>query len=302
MDRIVHVSGWYDHEQLESDLLQLQEQFPCISVESIGTSVTGKDIKAVTIGHGSKKIHYNAAIHANEWVSAALLMTFLEDYAESVSSNTLLSECSGHELLQASTLYAVPMVNPDGVELVLKGADVFPHRRDQLIEWNAGQWDFAQWKANIHGVDLNDQFPAFWEVEHSRRAEAGAGPRDYGGVAPLTEPESIALATYTESHRFDLVMALHTQGREIYWNYRDYEPPDSEHIAELFADQSGYRAIKLYDSDAGYKDWFIQTFRKPGFTVEIGYGVNPLPITQFQAYYQEVLPILEKGLYVLGQK
>ncbi len=319
LDRIVQVADGYDHEQLESDLQQLQAQYPLVHTEPIGVSVTGRKIWSVRIGDGPRRVHYNAACHANEWITTPLLMTFLEDYAQSINENALLNERSGPELRQLTTLFAVPMANPDGVELVQHGAASFPSMGEQLLAWNGGCDAFSQWKSNIRGVDLNDQYPAGWEVERQRRAagsdEAGAaglllplapastpGPRDYGGHAPLTEPESVALAAYTWLHRFDLVMSLHSQGREIYWNYRDYEPPEALELAERLAAQSGYRAVKLSDSDAGYKDWFIQEFRRPGFTVEIGYGVNPLPIEQFQALYQEVLPILEMGLFALDSK
>ena len=46
------------------------------------------------------------------------------------------------------------------------------------------------------------------------------------------------------------------------------------------------------------KDWFIQEFRKPGFTIELGLGVNPLPISQFDEIYRESLGIFLAGLYI----
>ncbi len=77
-------------------------------------------------------------------------------------------------------------------------------------------------------------------------------------------------------------MSLHSQGGEIYWNYRGYEPPESKELAARLAAASGYRAVELTGSDAGYKDWFIQRFRKPGFTVELGIGKNPLPLADYE--------------------
>ena len=43
---------------------------------------------------------------------------------------------------------------------------------------------------------------------------------------------------------------------------------------------------------AGYKDWFIQEFHRPGYTIEVGQGVNPLPLDQFDTIYRDNLPIL----------
>ena len=48
-------------------------------------------------------------------------------------------------------------------------------------------------------------------------------------------------------------------------------------------------------SFAGYKDWFIQDFNKPGYTIEAGLGENPLPISQFEQIYNDNLGILVLG-------
>jgi g-D-glutamyl-meso-diaminopimelate peptidase len=37
----------------------------------------------------------------------------------------------------------------------------------------------------------------------------------------------------------------------------------------------------------GYKDWFIQDYKKPGYTIEVGKGINPLPIEQFNKIYDD---------------
>jgi g-D-glutamyl-meso-diaminopimelate peptidase len=286
----------YGYWTLCNELTRLGKLYPFLCMQSIGHSVMGKNIPAVGIGYGAREIHYNASFHANEWITTPLLMQFLEDISFGYARGTAWRGCNIRRLLSESTIWLVPMVNPDGVELVLQGVTADHPYGDILLHWNDGSPDFRNWKANVRGVDLNDQFPAHWEEEAARRGQLGPGERDYGGEAPLTEPEAVAMANFTESHSFDLVMALHTQGQEIYWNYRDYEPPESEAYVERLALVSGYKAVKLTGSDAGYKDWFIQHFRRPGFTVEVGYGVNPLPIETFAALYEEIAPILLEGL------
>ena len=47
---------------------------------------------------------------------------------------------------------------------------------------------------------------------------------------------------------------------------------------------------------AGYKDWFIQDFNRPGYTIEAGLGENPLPLSQFDTIYRENLGILTLGM------
>lgn len=188
------------------------------------------------------------------------------------------------------------MVNPDGVDLVLNGPPTNETVRTNVIEWNNGSTDFSGWKANINGVDLNDQFPAGWEIERERNRKT-PGPRDYGGESPLSQPESIAMAKLTREMDFARVLAFHTQGQEIYWGFQGLEPPESEQLVNEFARVSGYKAVQTIDSYAGYKDWFIQDWRRPGFTVELGRGTNPLPLGQFDEIYEEALGIFLVAIY-----
>ncbi|MGG5255061.1 hypothetical protein ACQYAD_16640 [Neobacillus sp. SM06] len=98
----------------------------------------------------------------------------------------------------------------------------------------------------------------------------------------MTEPESIAMANLAANSNFDRLLAFHTQGEEFYWGYEGLEPPESALIAKEFERVSGYKAIQYVDSHAGYKDWFIQEFRRPGFTIELGKGINPLPLSHLE--------------------
>ena len=49
-------------------------------------------------------------------------------------------------------------------------------------------------------------------------------------------------------------------------------------------------------SHGGFKDWFIESFGRPGFTIEIGRGENPLPISDFDEIYKKLAPALALAL------
>ena len=74
----------------------------------------------------------------------------------------------------------------------------------------------------------------------------------------------------------------------------NYEVPGAETLGQLMADASGYTLAEVpyASSFAGYKDWFIQNFRRPGYTIEVGIGENPLPLSQFDEIYQDNFPIM----------
>ena len=150
------------------------------------------------------------------------------------------------------------------------------------------------------GVDLNLQFPAGWEqakeIKYSQGFDKPA-PRDFVGFGPLTEPEALSIYNFTLMHDFRLVIAYHTQGQEIYWQFQNYNPPDSLTIGQQLSNASGYRLSETpYNSSfAGYKDWFIQNYNRPGYTIEAGIGENPLPISQFDEIYNDNIGILILG-------
>lgn len=149
-------------------------------------------------------------------------------------------------------------------------------------------------------MDLNLQFPASWEVAKEIKYAQGfnrPAPRDFVGFGPLTEPEVLAIYNFTLSHNFSLIIAYHTQGQEIYWNFQNINPPRGYEIGTHFANSSGYLLTEVpYNSSfAGFKDWFIQTYYRPGYTIEAGIGENPLSISQFDEIYRDNLGILILG-------
>lgn len=288
---------------LEFCVMGLRARYPFLQTGQMGRSVMGKPLYYLSIGSGPNEVFYNASHHANEWITSPLLMKFLENYCRSYALNAGLLPTSATELYSASTLYLAPMVDPDGVDLVtglLNSGRYYNNAR--ALSQNYPTIPFPSgWKANINGIDLNLQYPAGWENAREIKFEQGftsPGPRDYVGSAPLVAQESRAVYDFTLSHDFTLTLSYHSQGRVIYWKYLDYLPPMSEEIAQRFGQLSGYAVEETpYASGyAGYKDWFISYYYRPGYTIEVGLGTSPLPLSQFDGIYAENLGILTYGL------
>ena len=113
-------------------------------------------------------------------------------------------------------------------------------------------------------------------------------------IGPLTEPESLALYNYTLAHDFKLILSYHTQGEIIYWRYLEFEPVGAEELGKEFARISTYTLDdeKETNSYAGYRDWYISKYNRPGYTFETGMGQNPLPISQFEKIYKDNVGVL----------
>ena len=282
----------------------LGARYPFLQQGRIGTSVMGKSLYSVAIGQGRKQVGYNASHHANEWITTPVLLKFLERYAAAYVTGGSVGGTPARTLYNTTTLYLVPLVNPDGVDLVtgaLKPGDSYYEQARAFAAFYPAIPFPSGWKANISGVDLNLGYPAEWERARSIKFSQGytrPGPRDYVGTAPLAEPENRAMARFTRAHDFRLTLSYHTQGRVIFWKFLDYEPEGSRQIAEAFSEVSGYLVEETpYSSGfAGYKDWFIQSYNLPGYTIEAGLGENPLPISQFPDIYRENEGILTLGM------
>ena len=106
------------------------------------------------------------------------------------------------------------------------------------------------------------------------------------------------MAEITAQIKPRLTLSYHSQGEVIYWKFLDLEPAGAEAIGRRFARVSGYTLedTPFASGFGGYKDWFILTYDRPGYTVEVGQGTNPLPLADFDSIYEKNLGILTLGL------
>ena len=287
--------------RVEEYLNQLGRAYPFLEIEQLARSAYGRPIWAVTIGEGERRVLYSAAHHANEWLTATVLLKFIEDYAAALQNDGQIGGIQARALYQTASISLIPLVNPDGVDLVTGAATEDEREQARELSEFYPNIPFPEgWKANLLGVDLNLQYPAGWLMAREIKFSQGytrPGPRDFVGRAPLSQIEAQALSDFTQRMDPALVIAWHSQGQVIYWQYGGIEVPGARELAERFAAVSGYRLEDTpYNSSfAGYKDWFIQSYRRPGFTIEVGTGENPLPVDQFDEIYRASLPILLEG-------
>ena len=287
-------------EHCDGMIRELVQTYPFCRTEIIGTTAFGRRLRTLVIGNGPRKVFYSAAHHANEWLTSLVLLKFGEELAAAIAQNGEIWGVPANLIAKNATIHMVPMVDPDGVDLVtgvIPSGSLSYETARSLSDRNPAIPFPDGWKANLLGVDLNLNYPAGWlrarEIKFSQ-GYTRPGPRDYVGRAPLDQLESRALARYTEELDPLLVLAYHSQGEVIYWQFEDVEVPGARALGEEFARVSGYSLEDTpYESSfAGFKDWFIREFRRPGYTIEVGQGENPLPLRQFDKIYRDNLGIL----------
>ena len=266
----------YDYNELQKDISKIAKRYPFIQIETIGSSINCRDIYALRLGSGEKEVFYNGTHHALEWITSKLLMRFVFDYCKAYIKGTRIKGYDIRKLFHSVSIYIVPMVNPDGIE---------------IAKYN------SKWQANARGVDLNHNYDASWKEGFDIAKTMGygrPGATKYSGRCPESEPETRAVANFTRSKSFEYVIAFHSQGEVIYWKYGDALPPESEALALMLSSASGYALDETEGvaSYSGYKDWFMDKFNRPGFTVEVGMGINPLPLSQFDVIYNDILEML----------
>ena len=297
-------------ESCDRMIREIVQTYPFCRSERLTSTAFQRPVQTLVIGQGPRKVIYSASHHANEWITTLVLLKFAEELAAAIQAGGRIFGRDAKEISDAATIYMVPMVDPDGVDLVVGaiGPGDIQYDLAQRLAQDYPSIPFPDgWKANLLGVDLNLQYPAGWLQAREIKFSQGftrPGPRDYVGRAPLNQFESQAMAGYTEFIDPELVLAYHAQGKEIYWQFQDIEVPGARELGEEFARVSGYTLTEApYNSSfAGYKDWFIQRFRRPGYTIEVGEGINPLPIDQFDQIYRDNLGILVTAALGLPEK
>ncbi|VEF49621.1 peptidase M14 carboxypeptidase A [Bacillus freudenreichii] len=291
----------YSYSHMAVDMASLQKAYPdLIKYKVVGKSEYGRNIYAVSLGKGKPTAFINGSHHAREWLTTNLNMYMIEQYAKAYEKNTKIQGYDVRKVLNETTIWFMPMVNPDGVTLQQQGLKAFPKSTHaSLIVMNNGSSNFKRWKANAKGVDLNRQYDAGWATIAGSPGRPSY--KNYKGKAPATAAEVKAVLKLDAEIDPEIAVAYHTSGKILYWNYKQTGAAyNRDHaMAKTIGKMTGYGLVypKSTPSGGGYTDWFIQARKRPGFTPEISkyyYETSP-PLSEFSGAWRENQAV---GLYV----
>lgn len=263
----------------------LAEQYPGrVTIESIGTSVQGRPIWALRIGGGSAnatRMLINGTQHAREWISTMVTICVADRLVRGYDSNPAI-----RAFVDATELWVVPIVNPDGYE----------------YSWRTDRY----WRKNRRarfGVDLNRNFSVAFGGAGSSGSERS---QTYRGPHAFSEPETAALRDLVRRERFVMHVDFHSYGQLLLfpWAYTRSPSPDRDRFAAIGdrmasamfeRHQTRYRlesGADLYPAAGTMLDWMYGEARALSFTIEL----RPRGGSGFVLPPEQIRPTCDEGL------
>lgn len=171
-DEIYNVS----YDTILQNIGALHDKYPhLLSVEEIGLTLLGRSIKAVILGDKtvSNKLLVIGGHHAREQHSATIVLKQLELYCENWEN--LYNGERVKDIFKNTSLFVIPSLNPDGLELCRIGIDSIPStysNRETLINSIKLALE-TKIKTNLQlnkDVTVDYDLPIVWEGETGKVA------------------------------------------------------------------------------------------------------------------------------------
>lgn len=304
----------YDYESLTEDLYQLKRRYPEIfDYDSIGTTDDEREIWHITLGNpdADKQIVIAASCHAREHVTSLLVM----DMTEQVLNKYYTDEYDGipySELFGDYAVHIIPMLNPDGVSISRFGEEgiksPFIAAEVREIYKNAAasgetslspEQYYRRWKANGHGIDINRNFDAKWEIIDDLGGPSGW---NYKGEEPVSEVESQSIVNFIDTLDNPMtIVSYHSTGSMLYWDYGQEDDLRIRSIAQrdLIVSLTGYTPLEYSETSAGGLSDYIAASDIGAVpqTIEVGVGEAPVDMSEYPSIWRKnkyVLPALAK--------
>lgn len=288
--KTVKIKARYAYKTMIADLTTLCNKYSSLTLDEIGESVEGRAIPVVRIGSENARYHIlvQGGIHGREHMTSLLLTALIEYTAANQSA--AYAGVSAKKLLSDVCLHVMPMTNPDGVVISQTASPTAALKLIRQLDIAAKLTNLSitsylrAWKSNANGVDLNRNFDAGWAGIDSPAAPSFSR---YKGGAPHDQPETQALARYTQSYDFNATISYHAFGSSIFWEYGDGQAVNvlSKDLGFALRACTQYPLSGASGLDAGgYKDW-AATLGIPSVTVEIGTRACPLPVEEFSTIW-----------------
>ncbi len=248
---------------------------------SIGKTVLNKNIWCFVLGDNfNKKIIVQGAIHAREYLTSLVIIDMIK-YLKNFDFD--------------ATIYFVPLVNVDGVKVVMQGLKPFVEAKQALLKKVDYVNNLKLYKANLNAVDLNVNFDANWGGGKSNVNYQCY--QNYIGPHPNSEPETQALINLTNMVKPDATISYHLKGEVVYYGFLGQDKNTflrDKNLAKFISKKLNYQAKQSKNSAGGYKDFCTTYYGMPAFTIEVAKDKlkHPIPDTELDCICRQNRNIL----------
>ena len=205
----------------------------CASQQTIGTSVEGRPITAYGYGSGSNVTLYYGGIHGNEQSSKIIL----DELRSQLEQDPSL-------IPTGTSVWIVPSASPDGIT--------------------------KNTRVNARGVDLNRNFDTQdWATDVGSPYGTIIGG---GGNEPFSEPESTAIANFTQSIGADRVIYYHAVAKVVISTGGTTANQLTNTYSQMtgFPNRTGQSSdVFAYSITGTYGDWLFENTSAAGVLVEL---------------------------------
>lgn len=254
--------------------MQSRLQFKNADVFIIGHSILNLPIYAISFNFNAcNTFIISASIHARENITTnlALLIAKRLDYHYVKLKNDK----------SMPNLVIIPMANPDGVSVCYNQVKYINSYWNNKVMRLCCNQSCKLFKANIRGVDLNNNFNAKFNTDPAlKRKPSTSG---FAGYFYESEPESRAVARLIRKIKPAFTISLHSKGEEIYYDFYLSARAKKRHkkVAKIFSKMLHYELVdKPTLSCGGVKDYCVNVLKMPSITIEVGPDCLTHPINE----------------------
>lgn len=261
--------NFHNYAEAIAFMNDLQARFPnLIKVEELGTSIEGRKIYNMRISTDLENSNQKPGIvvmgthHAREHLSTEIPLLLAKHLVENFATN---SKING--FLQTREIHIIPMVNPDGVEYDISGGSYKSWRKNRRQNSNGS-----------YGVDLNRNYSFKWGTGGSSTSQ---NSDVYMGPKPFSEPETLSIKNFVESHEnINVLLSVHTFSELILYPWgHSYDSIANQRdmlvhktMAEKMATWNRYtpqQSSDLYIASGDTTDWSYGQHGIVSFTFEL---------------------------------
>lgn len=257
----------YYYDDLVEDVKNLTNRYQeILQSEVLGYSHDGRKIFLLKFGKGHKNIICTGGVHGRETTNPIVLMKMIETYCELYYGNqkSQQNEYNWKNIFDQYTIYFIPLLNPDGYMIALRGFNVIQNETLRLAAKSLNI-SYETWKYNARGIDLNRNFPSvYWLAKNQ-----------YDN--PASENETKILINLFDQITSIGYIDYHSRGKMIYY-YRNqmtdaYNETQIE-IAKNLEKMTGYQLmdasdeIELGDSGGNTVHYYCEKHLMPAISIE----------------------------------